>query len=231
MKFAVIGTGMVGRAIAGRLSELGHDVEMGTRDVEATLAKSESDGRGTPALKYWLASHSAIHLETFASASASAEIVVNALSGIHALDVMQELGARGLGGKVLLDISVPIVRGSGMPPELFVANTDSLGEQIQRAVPSALVVKSLNTVWCEIMVRPERLPAPHSMFVAGNSAEAKETVIKLLQQFGWPEKSLIDLGDISASRATEMYSKLLFTLASKFGSFDFNISLVRSLAP
>lgn len=227
MKISVIGTGMVGQALAGRLSDLGHDVVIGTRNVAATLARKESDARGTIVLSQWLTSHPTVRVLSFAEAGEHAELVINATGGMASLEALQQVGAERLQGKVLLDVAVPLIRSTEGPPELTVSNTDSLGEQIQRAFPRALVVKSLNTVWCEIMINPARLPGHHDMFVAGNDEDAKRTVTGLLNQFGWRADSIIDLGDITGARAMEMYSRLTFTLSKQWGHFDFNLALVR----
>lgn len=230
MKIAVIGTGMVGQALAGRLSVLGHDVVIGTRDVAVTLARKAPDARGAMVLSKWLESHSAVRVLSFAEAGDHAELIINATGGMTSLDALHQVGANKLEGKVLLDVSVPLIRSTEKPPVLTVSNTDSVGEQIQRAFPGALVVKSLNTVWCEIMINPARLPGHHDMFIAGNAQSAKRTVTGLLEQFGWPADSIIDLGDITGARAMEMYSRLTFALAKQWGHFDFNLAIVRRLA-
>lgn len=227
MKIAVIGTGMVGQALAGRLSDLGHDVVIGTRDVAATLARKDADARGTLLLSQWLESHPAVRVLSFTEAGRHAELVISATAGVNSLAALQQVGSAQLQGKVLLDVAVPLLRSAEIPPELAVSNTDSLGEQIQRAFPDTLVVKSLNTVWCEVMINPARLPGRHDMFVAGNHQNAKSTITDLLHQFGWPADSIIDLGDITGARAMEMYSRLTFTLAKQWGHFDFNLALVR----
>jgi predicted dinucleotide-binding enzyme len=85
------------------------------------------------------------------------------------------------------------------------------------------VVKALNTVNCAVMVDPSRVPGRHDLFVAGNDAEAKQTVVALLGTFGWPADSVRDLGDITGARATEMYLPLWLRLMSTFGTADFNI--------
>jgi predicted dinucleotide-binding enzyme len=114
-----------------------------------------------------------------------------------------------------------------MPPKLMVANTDSLGEQIQRAFPEARVVKTLNTVFKDVMIEPSRVPGQHNIFVAGEDTAAKETVKGLLGEFGRMKESVIDLGGIKAARATEMYMQLYFLLHGTLGTFDFNIAIVR----
>jgi 8-hydroxy-5-deazaflavin:NADPH oxidoreductase len=140
MKVAVIGTGMVGQALAGRLAELGHDVTVGTRDVQATLARTTPDGMGNAPYSAWAAQHPQIRLAAFADAAASAELLVNATSGNVSIAALQAAGADNLAGKVLIDISNPLDFSKGFPPSLFVKDTDSLGEQIQAAFPRLRVV-------------------------------------------------------------------------------------------
>ncbi|BDG10087.1 NADPH-dependent F420 reductase [Anaeromyxobacter paludicola] len=227
MKIAVIGTGMVGRALAGRLGGLGHDVVVGTRHVDQTLQRTERDAMGTPPYREWQRAHPAVRLATFPEAGAHGELVVNATAGAVSLSALEAVGKTHLAGKVLLDLAVPLDLSHGMPPRLLFANTDSLGEQIQRAFPDARVVKTLNTVFTEVMIDPRRVPGQHNIFVAGEDAAAKLTVEGLLRELGWPKEAIIDLGGIQTARGTEMYMQLYFILAEKFG-FDFNMAVVRA---
>jgi predicted dinucleotide-binding enzyme len=105
-----------------------------------------------------------------------------------------------------------------MPPTLSVCNDDSIGEQIQRAFPDVKVVKSLNTVNADVMVEPSVIPGEHSIFVAGDDEEAKAQVVDLLESFGWPRESVVDLGGIDGSRAMEMYLPLWLRLYGAFGT-------------
>jgi predicted dinucleotide-binding enzyme len=112
-----------------------------------------------------------------------------------------------------------------MPPTHSVCNTDSLAEQIQRAFPTAKVVKSLNTVTAALMVDPSLIPGVHTMFVSGNDTKAKAEVIDLLKTgFGW--KEVMDLGDITAARAQEMYLALWVRLYGKLKTPNVNIHVV-----
>jgi len=225
MKFAVLGTGMVGQAIAARLSDLGHDVTIGTRDPQATLARTEPDGMGNPPFATWAADHSEVALATFADAARRAELVVNATSGFGALPALELAGADNLAGKVLIDISNPLDFSQGFPPTLFVKDTDSLGEQIQRAFPQTRVVKTLNTLNADLMVNPKSLGAESSVFVSGDDAAAKSTVTELLQSFGHTD--VIDLGDISTARGTEMLLPVWLRLMGTLGTAAFNFKIVR----
>ncbi len=228
MKIAVLGTGYVGRVLAARLDGLGHDVTIGTRGPKETVARTGADSMGTPPFSSWQAEHDDVELRTFADAVADAELILNATHGAVSLDVLHTVGANALAGKVLLDLALPLDFSQGRPPMLTIANDDSLGEQIQRSFPSTRVVKSLNSVFCEVMVEPSRLPGAHSIFIAGDDTEAKQLVEGILIEFGWSRESIIDLGDITGARGAEMYSRLFFTLAEVFGSYELNINVVRA---
>ncbi|NYI44881.1 hypothetical protein BJ993_001961 [Nocardioides aromaticivorans] len=210
MKIAVLGTGMVGRTIAGRLDELGHEVVIGTRDPEATRARDDA-----PTLP----------LAAVPDAVADAEVVVNATNGTASIAMLSLAGAELLAGKVLLDIANPLDFSNGFPPTLLVKDTDSLGEQVQRAFPDARVVKSLNTLTTDLMVRPDLLPEGTSVFVSGDDASAKATVTALLEEFGHTD--VIDLGDITTARGTEMMLPVWLRLMGALGTANFNFKIVR----
>lgn len=225
MNIAVLGTGMVGRAIAARLHELGHDVTVGTRDPQATRARTEPDGMGNPPFSTWHGAHPGIGLASFADAAAGAELVVNASSGAATMDVLGLAGADNLAGKVLVDISNPLDFSAGFPPTLFVKDTDSLGEQVQRAFPAAKVVKTLNTLNANLMVDPKTLGQSSTVFVSGDDAAAKEVVVGLLQSFGHDD--VIDLGGIETARGAEMLLPVWLRLMGALGTAVFNFKVVR----
>lgn len=211
MRIAVLGTGMVGQTMAARLAGLGHDVRLGTRDPAATRAREG-----------WV-DITAVELTTFADATAGAAIVVHAGNGLAALDL---LGAAGdLSGTVLVDISNPLDFSAGFPPTLAVKDTDSLGEQIQRAFPETRVVKTLNTLTAALMVHPEALPEATSVFVSGDDVGAKGIVTSLLAELG--HRDVIDLGGIETARGTEMWMPLWLRLMGSLGTGDFNLRIVR----
>jgi predicted dinucleotide-binding enzyme len=228
MKIAVMGTGPVGQALAGKLAALGHEVMVGTRAPEETLARTEPDYMGNPPFKAWLEAHAGVGLGTAAEAAAQAELVVNATSGAGSLAMLEAAGAENLAGKVLIDVANPLDYLQGMLPSLFVSNTDSLGEQIQRAFPDVKVVKALNTMNCEVMVDPAKVPGEHDVFVCGEDADAKGQVSELLQSFGWPAGRIRDLGGISSARGTEMYLPLWLRLWGVLGTGHFNIAVVQA---
>ena len=200
MKIGILGTGIVGKTLGTKLAKLGHDVRMGSRAAGGEKAKAWVKETGSKSSE-----------GTFADAAAHGEIVFNCTSGMASLEALKAAGAKNLQGKVLVDVSNPLDFSKGMPPTLSVCNTDSLGEQIQRAYPTAKVVKSLNTVTAAVMVEPSLIPGVHTMFVSGNDAKAKAEVINLLKTgFGW--KEVMDLGDITGARSQEMILPLWLRL-------------------
>jgi len=216
MRIGVLGTGMVGSTIATKLAQLGHEVRMGSRTAgnERAVAWVASAGAG--------ASHG-----TFADAAAHGELVFNCTAGEVSLAALEAAGAENLAGKVLVDVSNPLDLSHGMPPGLFTSSFDSLGEQIQRAFPDARVVKALNTVNREVMVDPSKVPGEHDVFLCGDDEAAKARVIELLESFGWPAASVIDLGDLTAARGMEAYLLLWIRLSSALGTGHFNVRVVR----
>ena len=226
MNIGILGSGIVAKTIAGKLDSLGPAVKLGTRDVRATLGRNEPDMAGGPPLRTWLESHPRVTLATHAEAAAHGELVINALSGQGALPGLRSVASQ-LAGKILIDVSNPLDFSRGMPPSLTVANTDSLGEQVQRELPETRVVKTLNTVNAFLMVDPQQLAGgDHTMIVCGNDAGAKAQVTRLLKDgFGW--KDIVDVGDITNARGTEMYVVLWARLFGALQTPTFNIKLVR----
>jgi predicted dinucleotide-binding enzyme len=216
MKIGVLGTGVVGRTIGTKLLSLGHEVSLGSRSADNVDASEWASGVGGDA------SHG-----TFAEAGSFGEIIFNCTAGVGSLDALGTIGGEHLAGKVVVDISVPLDHSDGFPPSLFVCNTDSLGEQIQRAFPDALVVKTLNTMNCAVMVDPANVPGDHDVFVSGNDDGAKTRVKEILGTFGWAAGRIIDLGDITTSRGTEMYLPLWIRLYGALGTGSFNINVAR----
>jgi predicted dinucleotide-binding enzyme len=225
MDIAVLGTGMVGQALAGGLTRIGHSVSVGTRDPSATLARTEPDGMGNPPFAAWHADHADVALTTFAEAAAGAELVVLAGHGSAALDMLTAAGADHLAGTPVLDISNPLDFSAGFTPSLFVKDTDSLGEQLQAAFPEAHVVKSLNTLTAALMVDPGLLGEATTVFVSGEDAAAKATVTGILTELG--HQDVIDLGGIETARGTEMLLPLWLRTMGALGTAMFNFKVVR----
>jgi predicted dinucleotide-binding enzyme len=226
MKIGILGTGVVAQTIAEKLVQLGHEVMMGTRDKQATLAKTGNDNFGRPAFGEWLKNNSKVQLGTYSEAASFGEFLVNATSGTGSVAALKLAGENNLANKVLLDISNPLDFSKGMPPFLTICNTDSLGEQIQRTFPKTKVVKSLNTVNAYLMTNPKLLPEPTNIFLNGNDSNAKAEVKKLLTSFGWNEKDIIDMGDISTARGTEQILPIWVRLWGTLQTPIFNFKIV-----
>jgi 8-hydroxy-5-deazaflavin:NADPH oxidoreductase len=216
VKAGVLGTGMVGRTIATKLVELGYEVTIGSRsDGNEAAAEWAAEAGGGAATG------------TFADAAAGAEIVFNCTAGTASLEALGMAGAENLSDKILVDVANPLDFSGGMPPTLSVSNDDSLGERIQAAFPDARVVKALNTINAAVMTDPGSLPETTNLFLCGNDDAAKAQVSGLLEEFGWSGESIIDLGDISAARGTEMYLPLWLRMMGALGTPTFNVKVVR----
>ncbi len=225
MRFGILGTGVVGKTIAARLTGLGHEVVIGTREPEETMSRTEPDAYGNPPFGAWQEEHPEVRLGTFGQAAAHAEMVVNATAGAVSLEALEQAGEDNLNGKIVIDVANPLDFSKGMPPTLSVSNTDSLGEQIQRRFPEAKVVKTLHTMNAYLMVDPAQLAATdHTVFVSGDDAEAKAMVTELLRSFGWTD--IIDLGDISTARGTEMLLPIWVRLFGVLQKPIFNFKIV-----
>jgi 8-hydroxy-5-deazaflavin:NADPH oxidoreductase len=223
MQIAVIGTGIVGRTVAEAFARVGNEVTVGTRDPAATMARTDPDGSRAYAI--WAADHPAVSLATFSEAASRSSLVVNATEGVASLAALGAAGDSNLAGKVLIDVSNPLDFSQGFPPSIFVPNTDSLAEEIQRTFPDALVVKALNTVAAPLMADPAILPGGFTLFVAGNDDDAKRTVTELLASLGHAD--VLDIGDLTAARALEMYLALWLRLYGLFGTPIFAIKVVQ----
>ena len=217
MRIAVLGTGMVGNALATKLVNIGHEIMMGSRSANSDAGQE------------WLRSVGGkAQIGTFADAAAFGETVFDCTNGANSSAALRSAGAKNLRGKILIQVGNPLDTSKGMPPTLTVCNTDSLGEQVQREFPEVRVVKALNTVNCDIMIAPSRVPGDHDLFICGNDAAAKrEVAARLSEWFGWKPGNIIDLGDITNSRGTEMFLALWVRLWGVVGNPHFNIHVVR----
>ena len=217
MKIAILGSGTVGQTIGSKLVARGHEVKLGSRSAGNEKARDWAARAGATA-----------SVGTFAEAASFAELVFNCTNGAGSIDALRAAGRQNLEGKVLVDVTNPLDFSKGAPPTLFTGSTDSLGEMAQRELPGTKVVKTLNTVNCDLMVDAASVAdAEHQMFVAGNDAGAKAQVTALLKSdFGW--KHVLDLGDISGARGMESYVALWVRLWGSLQTASFNVSVVRS---
>lgn len=215
MKIGVLGTGVVGQTIASKLVQLGHEVKMGSRTAHHEKAVAWVKTAGPKASQ-----------GTFAEAASFGERVFNCTLGMASLAALQAAGAENLQGKILVDVANALDFSRGMPPTLAVCNTDSLGEQIQRAFPGVKVVKTLNTMNCFVMVNPGMVAGDHDVFMSGNDGQAKAQVREMLTEwFGW--KTVIDLGDITTARGTEQLLPIWIRLFGVVGHPNFNFKVVK----
>jgi 8-hydroxy-5-deazaflavin:NADPH oxidoreductase len=215
-KIAVFGTGVVGTAIGTKLIQLGYEVMMGSRTTTNEKALTWVDANGKRA-----------STGTFADAAAFAEIIFNCTKGEAVLEIFKQAGIEKFTNKIIVDVSNPLDFSKGMPPSLIpeYTNTNSLGEEIQKLLPDADVVKTLNIVNCEVMVDPAKSGGNPTMFISGNNADVKDKVKAILNQFGW--KDIIDLGDITTARGAEMLLPIWLRIYMAIGKGHFAFKIMQ----
>jgi predicted dinucleotide-binding enzyme len=209
MQIAILGTSAVGPALGKAFTAAGHDVTIGTRDPVQTRAREQWAGVDLPLAAY---------------RDLEADVFINATSGSGSLAALEAVGD-ALNGKVVIDTSNPLDHSQGFPPSLFVSNTDSLAEQLQRALPKVRLVKMFNTMANEVMVNPRGLSEDSTIFVAGNDPDARQTAAALAADLGWAD--VFDLGDLTGARALEMFIPLWVRMYVQLGRPNFNIKVVR----
>ena len=227
MDIGIIGSGIAAQTLAGKLLELGHSVMISSRD---TTQGKERPWGALPSADDFAAAQRDLGREAaaggFADAAVHGEIVINATPGEISVAALESAGADHLAGKILIDVGNPLDYSRGMPPTLYFCNTDSLGERIQSAFPEARVVKTLNTVNAAVMVSPKLLAEPTALFVAGNDQKARDWVHHELLERWFEWEQVLDLGDITAARAVEMWLPLWALLFGVAGTPAFNIRVV-----
>jgi 8-hydroxy-5-deazaflavin:NADPH oxidoreductase len=188
MKIGIIGSGSVAQTLASGFLKYGHEVTLGTREVE----KLADFAKANPKAK----------IAAVADAAKFGAVIVLAVKGNVALKALENAGAANLAGKTVIDVTNPI---TDAPPEkgvlkYFTTFDDSLMEQLQRKFAEAHFVKAFNSVGSAAMVNPQFKGGKPSMFIAGNDTGAKKTVATILDQFGWEVE---DMGGAEAARAIE----------------------------
>ncbi|AIZ63456.1 hypothetical protein PK28_06695 [Hymenobacter sp. DG25B] len=194
MKIGILGTGNVGQTLGAKLLSLGHEVMLGSRQA------------GNEKAVAWVQQHGGTAREgSFTDAAQFGELLIVATMGTGTIAAVEQAGAANAAGKTVIDLTNPLDFSQGMPPQLFVGVTDSLGEQVQRALPGAHVVKTLNLVNVAQMIDPASANGggEPDMFLCGDDAGAKQQVTELLRQMGW--RRITDLGGIQEARATEPF--------------------------
>ena len=209
MDVGILGSGVVGQALARGFADRGHDVRIGSRSPEKLADFAAETGVGTG---------------SFEQTADHGQLLVLATAGQGTLEAIDLVGAQRLAGKVVIDATNPLVFAEGAPPGLFVGTDDSLGEQVQRAAPDARVVKCFNIITAGAMVDPQLDDGPPTMFIGGDEAQAKKTVIDVLHAFGWPD--VVDLGGIDASRMLEPIALAWVTLGIRRNSWAHAFRLI-----
>ena len=186
---------------------------MGARDANNDKAREWTAANGPNA------SHG-----TFAEAAGFGELIVLAVLGQAGTEAIDRAGPSQFAGKVVIDAMNPLEFPPGAPPQLFVGHTDSLGEQVQRKVPAARVVKAFNTVGNSFFVKPDFPDGPPDMFICGNDGSAKKIVVDILEKFGWPA---IDIGRIEGARVLEPLCVLWVLACMSTGSWTRAFKLLK----
>lgn len=212
MKIGVLGTGVVGQSLGLGFARRGDEVMIGSRDPAGDRVREWAARAGDGA-----------RAGTFAQAAAFGELAVLATSWSGTENALRLAGADALAGKVVIDVTNPLDTSAGAP-RLAVGHTDSGGEQVQRWLPGARVVKAFNIITAGEMVHPDFPCGPPTMFIAGNDEEAKETVTGICTAFGW---EVVDAGAIDAARLLEPLAMLWITHGIRTGQWSHAFRLLR----
>ncbi|MFI0986136.1 NADPH-dependent F420 reductase [Streptomyces exfoliatus] len=211
MRIGILGTGNVGQALASAWARAGHDVVVGSRrpdDPELRTRLRELTAEG-------------VRIDSSAGAAAHAEVLVNATPGTASVALLRTIGAPALTGKVILDVGVGFLEDGTLSHPVV-----SLGEEIQEAFPRTPVVKTLCTIDRKVMVAPDSLEGPGTVFLSGDDTAAKKTVRGLLADLGWSDDALLDLGGIATARGQENFALLFMGIATATGTYEFGIRVV-----
>jgi predicted dinucleotide-binding enzyme len=220
MNIGILGTGTVGTTIASALTDNGHHVKLGSRTTNNEKAHAwveRSNDKGSQG--------------NFNDAASFGEIVFLCLNGAHAMDAIKTIDPASVKDKIVIDVTNPLDFSHGMPPRLVegLNNSNSLGEEIQKALPAAKVVKALNTVTANLMVNARAINnGDHNLFICGNDSDAKNKVNELLSnEFGWNAGNIIDLGNIQSARMMEAYVPFWVTMMQALSTPMFNVRIVK----
>ena len=213
MKIGILGSGEVGRALGSGFASRGHDAKIGSRRPKSAELVAWRQKAGIKA-----------STGTFAEAAKHGEVLLLAVRGTVAEEAIKLAGPENVGTKVLIDVTNPLDFSGGPAPGLFVGSKDSLGEQIQRLLPNAKVVKCFNTVSNTQMVDPKYAGGAPEMLIAGNDAAAKKNVVGILKEFGWP--GALDVGGIEGARWLEAIVPLWVLVGMQIGRWDHAFKVV-----
>ena len=224
MKIGIFGTGIVGRTLATKLTADGHQVMIGTRNIDDTLAKTKPDAMGNPPYKEWQTNNQNIQLGTFADTAKFGESIILATFGDVTKNAIDLAGKEKFSGKVLIDATNPLDFSKGVPPKFTATLGNSLGEQIQKHIPEAKVAKAFNTIGAHIIVNPKWEEGVPDLLVAGDD-EAIKQVSSIAEKWGW--NSIIDMGDISQSYWLETNAMLWIYYGFKNNVWNHAFKLLR----
>lgn len=213
MKAGILGTGDVGRSLASGLAGIGYEVKIGTRDPKSEKSLEIQKKLGNAA-----------SVVTFAEAAAFGDIVIIATLWSGTENALQLSGKNNFNGKVVIDATNPLDFSQGMPPRLTHGHTDSGGEQVQRWLPDARVVKAFNMVGHAFMINPKFPGGPPDMFFCGNDDGARSIVFDLLNKLGW---SAIDIGGIEGARLLEPLCILWVLYGARTNTWNHAFKLLR----
>ena len=220
-----MGTGIVGRTLAAKLSSDGHDVMIGTRNIDDTIAKTEPDAMGNPPYMEWQKENQKVKLGSFADAAKFGEAIFLATFGNVTRNAMDLAGKENFNNKLVIDTSNPLDFSEGVPPKFTATLGNSLGEQVQKHIPEAKVVKAFNTIGAHIMVNAKREEGIPDLFIAGNDENAKNEFSGLIKNWGWG--NLIDMGGISESYWLEANAMLWINYGFKNNSWNHAFKLLK----
>lgn len=224
MKIGILGTGVVAKTLSPKLIELGHEVTVGTRNVAETLTKTEKDMMGNPPFKEWHANFPKVKLGAFAESAKFGEMIILATHGVATINAIDLAEKNNFKGKVVVDTTNPLDFSQGMPPKFAATLGNSLGEQIQKYLPEAKVVKAFNTVNAYVMVSPKREEGDPDLFIAGNDEAAKSKLKTLAEQMGW--KRILDVGDITNSYWLEAMTMFWVYYGAKYNNWTHAFKLL-----
>jgi 8-hydroxy-5-deazaflavin:NADPH oxidoreductase len=212
-RVGVLGSGEVGRRLAEGFRSRGHEVMIGSRDPSK------------PELREWVSGTGAgIEAGTFTEAAAYGDLLVLAVFGSSAEEVIADAGPDNFSGKVVIDSMNPLDFSGGFPPKLSIAGEDSLGERVQRSLPDAKVVKAFNTIGNTYFVEPGFSEGQPTMLIAGDDEAAKGTVADVLADFGWSD--VLDIGGIEGSRELEAICIAWVKIGGARGAWDHGFKLL-----
>lgn len=220
MKIGILGTGIVSETIGTALIKKGHEVMLGSRTTTNEKATAWAIKNGSAA------SHG-----MFEDAAIFGEVIFICVNGSITSDVLQQAGSDHFADKVVIDLTNPLDFSKGMPPFLLTkySNTYSLGEEVQKLLPTAKVVKALNTVTADLMVNADLVnDGNHNLFICGNDVDSKDAVKKILHEnFNWKVEHILDMGDIKQARLTEAIVPFWVRLMQVEGMAMFNYLVVK----